>query len=151
MLRILEEGKDRTRELKEMILQPQSEIPLVRRTLKSLGFEIRDEDMVEEDGKYYPMMRVRAAEQKKTAAGELQSREITDSQKEHILIEETFGPVLLKKRHPVLLEWIERERNICENILAKLPEKEEIRRREVKEKVGLLDRAVFQMNRNRKQ
>ncbi len=42
----------------ELILQPQSEIHLVRKFLAEHGYQITDEDIVLEDGKYYPMMRV---------------------------------------------------------------------------------------------
>ncbi len=44
--------------LKGCILQPQSEIQKVREYLVEHGFRFEAEDMVEEDGKYYPMMRV---------------------------------------------------------------------------------------------
>ena len=43
--------------LKECILQPQSEIEKVRAFLLEEGFLFIKEDMVEEDGKYYPMMK----------------------------------------------------------------------------------------------
>ena len=38
-------------------MQPQSEIHLVRKFLAEHGYQITDEDIVLEDGKYYPMMR----------------------------------------------------------------------------------------------
>lgn len=147
MIRILREGKDRTVDLKELILQPQSEISSVRKEIRRLGFKVRDEEMVKEDGKYYPIMRIVPEEKRCVFSEEQGTGKIND----HILIEDMFGPVLLENRHPVLLEWIRRERNICEKILAKLPEDEEVRRKEVEEKVGFLDRAVSQMNKDRKQ
>ncbi len=39
-------------------MQPQSDIPHFRRFIQSEGWEITEEKMVEEDGKFYPMMRV---------------------------------------------------------------------------------------------
>ena len=42
----------------ELILQPQSEIAQVRAYLRTHGFRILEEEMILEDGKYYPMMKV---------------------------------------------------------------------------------------------
>ncbi|MDO4261077.1 MAG: class I SAM-dependent methyltransferase [Eubacteriales bacterium] len=66
MLRILKAAEGRLMGVRELILQPQSEIHLVRRYLRAGGFSIAAEDVVEEDGKYYPMFR---AETKERAGG----------------------------------------------------------------------------------
>ena len=58
VIRILTEGAEVVRKLEECILQPQSEIEKVRAFLLEKGYEFLEEDMVCEDGKYYPMMRV---------------------------------------------------------------------------------------------
>ncbi len=58
MLHILQEGEDVIRAAKELILQPQSEIRKVREYLYQNGYIIDREDMVLEEGKYYPMMHV---------------------------------------------------------------------------------------------
>lgn len=55
---IIERSRLLARELDEMILQPQSELHIVRGYLRENGFSIAAEDMVLEDGKFYPMMRV---------------------------------------------------------------------------------------------
>lgn len=57
MKRILEGGGHCLSSVGELILQPQSEIHLVRKFLAEHGYQITDEDIVLEDGKYYPMMR----------------------------------------------------------------------------------------------
>ena len=54
--KILTEGMEKVKKMQELILQPQSEIHLVRAFLREQGFYIDREDMVFEDGKYYPMM-----------------------------------------------------------------------------------------------
>lgn len=54
---ILEGGSHCLASVKELILQPQSEIWLVRNWLQEHGWQITAEDMVFEEGKYYPMMR----------------------------------------------------------------------------------------------
>ena len=58
MLHILEEGKEVILAAKELILQPQSEISRVREYICRNGYRIDREDMVYEDGKYYPMLHV---------------------------------------------------------------------------------------------
>ena len=73
MIRILREGAEVVSTLKECVLQPQSEIEKVRAFLLEEGFFFLDEDMVEEDGKYYPMMKVQPRlmrkRRRKTGAG----------------------------------------------------------------------------------
>ena len=64
VIHILNEDPAKTRSLKELILQPQSELAKVRRYLEEHRFRIVAEDMVEEDGKYYPIMKVIPTEQK---------------------------------------------------------------------------------------
>lgn len=56
-VRILTEGCGALAGVQKLILQPQSEIPMVRRFLLENGWSVTAEDMVEEDGKFYPMMR----------------------------------------------------------------------------------------------
>ena len=55
---ILEGGAHCLASVKELILQPQSEIWLVREWLCEHGYQITDEDIVLDEEKYYPMMRV---------------------------------------------------------------------------------------------
>ena len=72
VIRILTEGEEVVRKLEECILQPQSEIEKVRAFLLEKGYEFLEEDMVCEDGKYYPMMRVEHGSMKLPAKGELE-------------------------------------------------------------------------------
>lgn len=58
MERILTEGAACAREFPVWILQPQSEVPRFRHFLESQGRQIVKEQIVYEDGKYYPMMLV---------------------------------------------------------------------------------------------
>ena len=93
---ILEAGADIITMDTELILQPQSEILQFRRYLIEQGFTLIEEQMVTEDGKFYPMMRVRLLR-----PGE-----------ENPVYDETelaYGPLLLAKRHPVLKEYLLRQ------------------------------------------
>lgn len=81
-----------------LILQPQSHIYEVREYLEELGYVIDDEDMCEEDGKYYVSVRAVPAESLKR----VQAHSLSEAEK-------YFGPVLLAKRHPILKEFLEIE------------------------------------------
>ena len=78
--------------ISELVLQPQSEVSKVRRYLADHFFRIEWEDMVLEDGKYYPMMRARRGEMH---LGELEVK---------------YGPSLLKMQHPILRSYLSFER-----------------------------------------
>ncbi|MCI9073582.1 MAG: SAM-dependent methyltransferase [Lachnospiraceae bacterium] len=64
MQRILEEGREKLETVRELILQPQSDIPAFRAYLWQAGYVLLAEDMVYEDGKYYPMMKVTAGKRR---------------------------------------------------------------------------------------
>ncbi len=95
MQKILERETDKTFSFQELILQPQSEIPDFRRFIVKMGYSIIDEDMILEEGKFYPVM-------KAVKAGD--GMELSE-------IEARFGPRLLERRHPVLKQYLEAERN----------------------------------------
>ena len=103
VIKILEDSKAVVDSLKFAVLQPQSEIAKVRKYLNRNGLVIIDEDMVEEDGKFYPMMKV--------VHGEPQVYE----EYEYI-----FGKLLLEKKHPVLHKFLLREQYIQESIVEQL-------------------------------
>lgn len=128
VMHILEAGKEVCHAARELVLQPQSELTAVRCFLKAQGYIVDAEDMVLEDGKYYPMMRVHydirasADTEEEAGASELYR----------------YGEMLLGQRHPVLLQYLNWERQIQEQILQKLREQEQtgqiaLRVREVEE------------------
>lgn len=106
-IRILKEGMDIVLSLKECILQPQSEIEEVRAFLLEEGFFFLREDMVEEDGKYYPMMKVRPPGNRCGSQGWNET-------------ELRYGKLLLEEKNPVLREYLQREIRIRTQILEKL-------------------------------
>ena len=120
VMKILSEGAEKLTGKEELILQPQSEIALVREFLRVRNFQILNEDMILEDGKYYPMMKV--SQQKAAEQTKILPQEVADA----------FGPVLLQKRHPVLKEWLERELRTTNSVIEQLsaqPDLERIRNR----------------------
>ena len=165
VIHILEEGKEVVRRLKGCILQPQSEIQKVREYLVEHGFVFEAEDMVEEDGKYYPMMRVippktetsdlisESADGKicgahdTNAVGEsacevqentnVVAESVCGAQKNtYAEWEYLYGPLLLKDKNPVLYEYLKREIRIRGDILGGLAGKEGER---IKERIAEIE------------
>lgn len=115
IIRIMEEGESVLDSLNACILQPQSEIGKVRKYLALHGLVIEKEDMVFEDGKYYPMMRA-----------------VHGKPEHYEEYEYIYGKRLLKMCHPVLKEFLLREQKIKESIIIRLHEHEKsegVRRR----------------------
>jgi len=106
IIRILSAYPEVTASLKELILQPQSEIPEVRRWLYEQGYEIIEEHMVFEDGKYYPMFK---------AVKNPQAEKLTD-------LEYKFGKISVLGEPSVLKAYLIREITNKQVILEKLKE-----------------------------
>jgi tRNA (adenine22-N1)-methyltransferase len=123
VIHILSDGADVCHSVRELILQPQSEIGEVRRFLRENGYRIVGEDMVLEDGKFYPMMRVVPGQQMERQTQHYGFRkEVGD----------LYGPILLQQQHPVLAAFLERECNQQTKILEGLkqqPKSDKILRR----------------------
>lgn len=131
VIRILTQGEEVCRSAAELILQPQSEIHKVRCFLRENNYKIVDEDMVFEDGKYYPMIKVVPVEQDtvwtKVESSVMRSCDI-------------YGPLLLKNGNPVLRKFLVYEHAQLLSILHNLElqnksEKIEQRITQIKEKI----------------
>ena len=108
MIRILSAYPEVTASAKELILQPQSEIPELRIWLYEQGYEIVEEHMVYEEGKYYPMFKaIKNPEAKKLS-----------------YLEYKFGRLEVLKEKDVLKNFILREISNKQNILQKLEEEQ---------------------------
>ena len=149
ILHILTEGESVCSTAKELILQPQSEIHKVREYLRRHQYKIEDEDMVCEEGKYYPMMRVHyQAEKNEDADKTIKDMENSKEQKKsRYKVECLYGRYLLMEKNPVLHQYLVKERQVFENILDNLfkqPESEKIavRMEEVKEALGYNEAAL---------
>jgi tRNA (adenine22-N1)-methyltransferase len=127
-VRILKNGSDVLTQVRELVLQPQSDIREVRSDLAENGFVITDEDMVEEDGKFYPMMRAvpvgsQNADGNFTGSAKMrETGELAEQPNQRIPDELAllYGPKLLAERHPVLLRYLKREQELLERVSAKL-------------------------------
>ena len=133
VMKILSAHMDKVRNLKEVILQPQSDLHLVRQFLAENGLHIVQEDMVEEAGKYYPCMKAVFSGEKKEA---------------YLEVEQWYGPLLLKQKHPVLYDYLLRERETFEQITeqinknAKKTESENVKEDTIQKRLGQVAVAI---------
>ncbi|MCF2569570.1 tRNA (adenine(22)-N(1))-methyltransferase TrmK [Mediterraneibacter glycyrrhizinilyticus] len=139
MIRILREGAEVVSTLKECVLQPQSEIEKVRAFLLEEGFFFLDEDMVEEDGKYYPMMKVQPLSDAEKAAEDRSGTAWTRT-------ELCYGKLLLMRKNPILKEFLQREICIRRRILNELKNNKSLkavqRRQELEEELKTAEKGM---------
>lgn len=142
MMRILQEGREKARAMTELILQPQSEIKGFREFLRAEGYKIVQENMIYEDGKYYPMMKVIPVET---------SEFFTEVAAEEQLLWDAFGELLLKQKNPVLAEYLlfcsHHVESILQHLQAQGGTRAEGRVLELEEELKLLQRARTYMER----
>ena len=116
---ILMREPEKTRSLPALVLGPQSDPDMVRAAVRELGFSLEDERLVYEDGKYYPVLR---------AVRTMESPEDIRSISEKSLFpagtspqlcreaEDLFGPLLLRRKDPVLREFLVRRIAVLKKI-----------------------------------
>lgn len=92
---ILSDGIKVVEKADTLILEPQSDLRVVRAYLREIGFEIVDEDMIKESGKYYQIIKAVRGETKSTLCNGIR-----------LMSEDEFGPVLIRKKNPVLKEFL---------------------------------------------
>ena len=91
---ILEAHPEKLANIDAIIMDPHRDLIAVRRRVTELGFHIEDEEMVHEDRSYYTVIKfVRGMPNKPYTPNEL-----------------AFGPVLMKKKGPVYLEWLQAQK-----------------------------------------
>lgn len=147
MEEILLRQPEKTASFRALVLGPQSDPEKVRSALRRLGFTITEEELIFEDGKYYPVIRSEAAADsvgerngdknipekspvlyRKPAAADPAKERTGDRNTSELFApdipaqvrlqaEDLFGPVLLQRRDPVLLEFLRRRTAVLEKIL----------------------------------
>lgn len=119
---ILERGKEKRKKTETLILQPQSDIPEVRRYLHNDGYQIQREEMLEEDGKYYIVIQG------------IPGRESYDKE-----IYYQYGKNLLDRCSEVLYQYLQKEEQlyatIAEQLKGQQGEGAEKRLKELKQKM----------------
>lgn len=101
MQSILMRRQEVARSFKELVLQPQSELMAFREFLRSQGYRIVEENMIEEEGKFYPMMKVIPGGTPLSCEDPLYDR---------------FGELLLKESNPVLFRFLEYRKRVLWDI-----------------------------------
>lgn len=132
MLRILRDGSHVWDSVSRFVLSPQSELELFRRGLEAMGFAIEEEAMLREDGKYYTVM---AAVRGVMHYGDG--------------FRYRYGDWLIRKKSPVLREYLERERQkllrIQEGLAAQDSDSAKVRRKEVEAELRQIKEAYDAM------
>jgi tRNA (adenine22-N1)-methyltransferase len=109
MMRILSDGSDVLENVSEIIMEPQSEVSQLRHYLQDNGFRIISENMVNDETKFYPVI--------KAVPGEMNwDKEIYFR----------YGKILLREENPVLHEFLLLERQYCSQLLKELSVNEDI-------------------------
>lgn len=123
MARILTAGEAKARRMKELILQPQSELKEFRAFLRREGYRILAEDGTYEEGKYYFAVKAVYG----GAVAEQEMRQGVDAEKENIRdaagmqdIFDEYGELMLAGRHPVLKQYLLQRQEKIKGILEKL-------------------------------
>ena len=153
ILRILQDAGSLLYTMKTLVLSPQSEAEKVRGWLYERGFGFLDEEMVEEEGIYYPIMKIAVP----TASDRIKPRYSADvrlvsmisgsGSRTHLSeAERYYGPCLLRKRSPVLYRYLNREKRIALRVLGQLKEaagtRGETRKAQVKDDLERIECAL---------
>lgn len=135
---ILTDGFMVAKQCKELILQPQSEIPEFRRFLMDMGFFMLDETCVFDEGKYYFPMKVCPADSPLAKKGYKLQHDV----------EFQYGGKTLQQRDETLKKFILKEQKVWENTMSHLETvntTEEIQSRldEIDEHLSLIEEALL--------
>ncbi len=135
-VQILTQSAKIMQSVKELILQPQSELHKVRRLLTDRNFLILNENMLKEDGKFYFMFRAVPVD-------------ITEAKEKFRLVKTEdfyYGRLLLEQENPILKEYLLWDLSLCEGILDTLGagHSEQVlqRKREIMERVELIRKGL---------
>lgn len=139
--RILEQGREVAATIRDWVLEPQSDTARVRSYLLNHGYTICEEEIVEEDGKFYPVMRVRTGKEENGEA---------DNQEPYRPEELLYGRYLLRNRHPVLRKYLEKEirtyRKLLENLAFASGDRARVREKEITEALEMAEQAFQIVN-----
>jgi len=127
--KIIEEGREVLKMVREYILQPQSDIEMVRKYLEQEGYTIKEERMVLEDGKFYPIMRVCSGIEK-------YKREIYYK----------YGKILLEEKNDILYLFLKKELDTYKKLEEQLTNSDGehilIRLEEIRKEIGYIKEAL---------
>lgn len=146
---IISDGKDVAYSAKELILQPQSDVARVRHFLHDNNFRIVSENIIKEDGKFYPMMKVKDESHLLDRDQSIMQKKTWNSE-----IFYRYGKIPLDEENPVLHEFLLRERDILDKLYEDLSNSEKTdsvikRIKELEEDIDYNLRAISYINKKR--
>lgn len=124
---ILEEGKNKLQFFKFIILQPAQNPEVLREYLYNNGYKILEEDLCFDEGIYYELFKV------------------VKNNEEHTKVDNIFyefSPILLKKKHTLMLPYLESKEEKYKKILGFIKDDSESakkRKEEIKEKLNFIE------------
>lgn len=152
LIGILNRSIDKVREMDYLVLQPQSDINLVREYLRKNNLQILKENMVKDEGKYYPMFIVTYSEDYSAAMEMFRTKvayDIFDCQNilkikdvDNKMLQgayDYYGKELLHCNNEMLLEYLLHEKEVYGSILEKLPESSNKRKEDVEYRLQLIN------------
>ena len=178
-VRILDDGARALEQVKTLVLSPHSEIEKVRSWTEKHGYEITDEEMLIEDGKYYTVMRAERVTpelqgkdteratpeptgkdmERQTASGpdtvpgsdlasgpDKAAGDIPEDLLEEVYLR--YGRILIGRSHPVLIQALEKEEQLCRNIMSGCPKTNTGRIGELEHRLKMIRTARRLMNRD---
>lgn len=125
---ILLADMDKVKKYDFIILQPAQNPEVLREFLYKNDYEIIDEDLIKDEGRFYELFKVKYNENSEKLVFEDE-------------LEYEVSPLLRKKNHPLFKEFIEEKINRCETILSFIKEDTEAakkRKSDLEEKINKL-------------
>lgn len=112
-IEVLINGKDKLKYVNNIILCPNDSAFYIRSNLNLIGYYIYDEDVVLENGKFYPILKLKKG--------------IRDYTYEEMLL----GPILINKKNKITLQFYKEMLNKKLNIYNNLPDKYKTKKNEL--------------------
>lgn len=135
IVRIMTEGKNVMDQMKGAVLQPQSELSLVRSYIYEHDWHIVQEDMVFEadertpaKGIYYPILYIEPGKAKMPTEAEL-----------------LFGPKLIEQKHPVLRQYLMFSKQLKRDLICQLDPSlkgQQIRCEQLKKELAMIEQIL---------
>lgn len=116
-----------------MVLQPAQNPEVLREFLYNNSYEIIDEDLIKEEGKYYELFKVKYSRGNKFNKGNLKE------------IDYEISPILREKNHPLINEYINMKKEKYEKIkgfIKEESEEAEKRKKQLADKINLLGEMI---------
>jgi len=124
MIGILKYCPDKYKNVDTIILSPNSDTNVVRKEICKLGFYIEKEKLIKEKNIIYPIICFKRGKVKYSYTDYL------------------YGPILIKNKEPLFLEYLNKEKQTKEKLLSILPKKYIKRRYELKKELEEINKIL---------